>query len=288
LSKDFGITVRSVPDLPTLASARFGHVLDDCHLNDWLRAEIAATVAKTGIALAELYAPYEGNPNVMAGPSLLGHALDPWSANPDSLSLVGAKMCVHRPSGRLVLELAGSTQPWAVLTLRTADLRSGDPLSQLLLGTGFHEFPNRRQRALDIPTASEMASPRFAPRVMLPRGAVLRPRRTVLADLTPFTRARGIERFRAWQHCARELGWPAHLRVSAGTGEAMRIHRDSPLGVEALFKGIRTGSPFIVVEEGDPGEGLQVAGHGTYVAELALPFVRQLASSAAAAPGARA
>ena len=116
---------------------------------------------------------------------------------------------------------------------------------------------------------------------MLPHGAVLRARRSVLAaDLSRLLRARGSERFRAWQHYASELGWPEYLRVSAGTGEAMRMHRDSPLAVEALFKGIGRETPFVVVEEASPNQGLRVPGHGTHVAELALAFTRQLSASA--------
>ncbi|MEO8304973.1 MAG: lantibiotic dehydratase [Betaproteobacteria bacterium] len=281
LSQGARISARSVSDLPTMASARFSDLLDDSSLNEWIRAEFALTVANTGISLAELHAPFEANPNALARPSLLGDALDPWGAGSDSLSLVGAKIRVHPPTGRLVLELAGAKRPWAVLTLGVANMRADDPLSQLLLCTGFHEFPSRRQRAVDIPTASEVANPRFAPRVMLPHGAVLRGRRSVLTEYLPhLLRTRGSERFRAWQQYAHELGWPEHLRVSAGTGEGMRIHRDSPIAVEAFFKGIGIETPFIVIEEASADHGLRVPGHGTHVAELALPFARQFSASA--------
>jgi hypothetical protein len=275
LSGDDGIFVRSVADIPTLGSARFGDVLNEPGLNRWIQDQLEQSIRDSGISLAELRIPFEPNPNVLASPVLLPDAIEPWGADADSLPLRGAVLDVDGSSGRPVLRLAGSDRPWAVLSMGAANLQAHDPVARLLLMTGFHESPGRNQRAVDVPVASELASRRFTPRILLRHGAVLRRRRSLLSgELAALAGARGIERFHAWQGLARELDWPEELLVSTGAGEAIRIHRDSPLAVEAAFKGIWPDSPYLVVEEAGVDRGLSIPGMGNHVAELAIPFAR--------------
>ncbi len=273
LSGGFTVTVRSVADIPTLASARFAAVLEGEETMQWIRAQVAKDAQQTGVAPLELRTAFPDNPNVLASPALLQRHVDPWSASPDALALAGARLDVDARSGRAVLKLAGSTQSYAVISLGVADLQSRDPVAQLLLWTGFHESPGRNQRAVDVPIVSELASTRYTPRVLLERGAVLRRRRSLLStDLGALLRSRGCERFRLWQDIASRLDWPEQLQVSAPGFEPLRMHRDSPLALEALFKGLRSEVPFVVVEEATPG--LPIPGRGTHVVELAVPFCR--------------
>lgn len=275
LSEDNGIFVRSVADIPTLGSARFDDVLSEPGLNRWIRRQLEQSILDSGISLAELRIPFEPNPNVLASPVVLPEAIEPWGGDAHSLPLRGAVLDVDGPSGRLILRLAGSERPWAVLSMGAANLQAHDPVARLLLMTGFHESPGRNQRAVDVPVASELGSCRFTPRILLRHGAVLRRRRSLLSgELAALAGARGIERFHAWQELARELDWPEELMVSAGGGEAMRIHRDSPLAIEAAFKGIRPDSPYLAVEEVGVDRGLSIPGMGNHVAELAIPFAR--------------
>ena len=123
--------------------------------------------------------------------------------------------------------------------------------------------------------AMEIEECRHAPRVRLPGGALMRPRRTVLtADVQRLKRKRGLQRFCAWQALARELGWPERLRVSVGGGEPTPMHRDSPLAVEAIFKGVGPDTPYITVGEAVPSDSTSVPGHGTHMTELVFPFAR--------------
>ncbi len=275
-----GVSLRSVSDLATLASARFAGLLDPLGLEAWVAAALEARAAADGWRLAELHAPFEPNPNVTAGPRLLGQCVSPWAADADAVSLSGARIGTHPPGNRLALSMPGAgegaTAPLAVVSGATAAVQSRDPVAQLLLWTGFHESPGRNQPAVDVACAMELAAERFTPRVRLPGGAVLRQRRTLLhSRLASLLSMRGAARFAAWQQLARELGWPQRLQVSVAGGERLRVNRDSPLAVEALFKGIGPRCGPVAVQEAALEPGLPVPGAGTHATELGIPFARR-------------
>jgi len=275
ISDNEAFSVRAVSDQPSLVAGRFVGILETDNITEWIRGRLSHWSRVNGISHAEFRAPFEQNPNVLAGQSLAPLTLDPWNADPDSSSLVGARVRARGATGALVLELPGQSNPVAVLSRGGADLQSGDPVARLLLWTGYQESSGYCQRPVDVPVSNEMAKPGFAPRVRLSGGALLRNRRTVLAeDIENLMRKRGLERFCAWQSLAREMNWPERLTVSAVDSDPIPLHRDSPMGVEALFKGIDSEIPYLVVAESDPGPGLSVPGSGRYQAELAWPFAR--------------
>lgn len=267
------LAVHSVADIPDLASRRLAGLVEDGGTTAWLRLRLTRHGAAAGVALAQLRAPFEANPNVLAGEPLVDEFVAPWSAAAGARALAGAQLAAG--GGQPRLWLAGDARPWEVLAGGAANLHAGDALARLLLVTGHHESPGRNQRAVMVPSAQEMAAERLAPRLRLAGGAVLRPRRAVIAaSLAALRASHGAERFRLWQGLARRLDWPDWLQVSADGGEPLRMNRDSPLALEALFKGLGPGTAYLSVEEA-ASHGLAVPGGGRHLAELALPFSRR-------------
>jgi L-ascorbate metabolism protein UlaG (beta-lactamase superfamily) len=272
--RDGSLRVHSVSDSPTLSTSRFGSILEDLGVRSWLRAQLAALGARTGVELAELSVTHPANPNVMAGPVVLPDRLEPWSVGDDAVPLAGATVA-RNARGRPVLRLRDREGEWGVLSFSAANVQGFDPVARALLLTGLQEATGHGLRAVDVPSALELSSLRHRGRVRLPGGGILRPRRSVLSkDLAALAAARGGERFDLWQRHARELGWPQDLRVRPFGGEALRIRRDSPLGVEAVFKGVDAGTPFLIVEDASAEEGIEVPGLGTFAAELGVSFAR--------------
>jgi hypothetical protein len=276
LSDDSRLEIRAVSDRPTLATGRFYGLLDDQGIHAWARTKLDEWARRDGLSLVELSAPFKPNPNVLAARPLVNRFVAPQNASTGAVSLQSARVRAHPKTGQPVIECSGHSGSYVVLAPGSANLQAGDPLTRLLLMTGFHESPTRDQRAVDVPTAHEFAEPRHMPRVRLPHGALMRERRTLLTrDLTGLLRASGAERFSAWQRLARKFDWARRLRVSVAGGEPMTVNRDSPLGVEALLKGVNPKTPFVAVEDaGDCGR-VSVSGQDTFLAEMVLPFARQ-------------
>lgn len=275
-----GWRATGISDLPTIASARYGDVLDLVQHNRWLQAAFAASSSHAGVGFTEFRASFDANPNALASPALLATAVAPWDAGLDTRSLCGARMLPHPVTGQPVLQFADDEQPQAVLALSTANLQAGDPLAEALLWSGFRDSPGRAQRAVDIPTASELARSRYTPRITLPHGAVLCARRSVLGvELAELRRLRGAERFWYWQRLAARFEWPALLEVASERGGSLHVPRDSPLAVEALCKGLTADARYLMVQESPPDAGLPIPGSGPHMVELAFPFIRQAANT---------
>ncbi|MSR13213.1 MAG: hypothetical protein EXR86_01325 [Gammaproteobacteria bacterium] len=269
------LRAHSVSDLPTIASARYGEVLDLTRFNHWLRAAFAKSSRDSGIALMGFRAPFETNPNALASPALFNSTVAPWAAD-FSRSLRGARLIAHEPSGQPVVRFPNDGHAWSVLALGTANLQENDVLAEVLLWTGFRDSPRRAQRAIDVLTAGELTTPRFTPRVDLPGGVVLCPRRSVIAaDLAGLRARRGVARFWYWQQLAAKFDWPPQLEVATDRGGTLLVCRDSPLAVEALCKGLNTEIRYLTVQEAPSNAGLPLPGSGSHRVELAFPFLRQ-------------
>lgn len=263
------IAAHGVSDLPTIASARLADVLDLRRHDAWLAAAFAAS----GSPVFEYLAPFEPNPNALAGPALLDGTLAPWRACGADRDLRGARLVVDARRRRPLLELADGTR-CGVLSLATANLQALDPLAEALLWTGYRDATGRARHAIDIPLADELEAPRYSPRVSLPGGAVLCGRRTLLgAELAGLRARRGPARFWYWQQLAKRYAWPPELEVGSDRGGMMRVVRDSPLAVEALCKGLGPETPWLMVRETQAA--FTLPGGGCHVAELALPFLRR-------------
>ncbi len=275
--------VHGLGDAPLHGSARHAEQLAGLGVVRWARAALAGAAGARGLGAAQLRVPFESNPNVLCGPALADTVLEPWGADPDAACLHGARLRATGDGDALALMLPGSPVALCVFATGASDPASRDPLARALLGSGW-QWGGAGGRALDVPLDGEIGRGRLAPAVRLPGGALLRRRRSVLAgDALALACSTGRERFRHWQRLARELGWPPRLRASFGGGEPLTLHRDSPLGVEALFKGVPAGasdhaaSPgpaLLVVEDAPEGDALPLPGRGAHVSELEIGFAR--------------
>lgn len=266
------IRAHGVSDLPTMASARLGGLLDLARHDQWL-ARALHLGARGRAPVIEYLAPFEANPNALLGPALLDDRIAPWRAARGDRDLLGARLVRDTTSGLPVLALADGEHR-RVLSLATANLPAGDPLAEALLWTGHRDSTGRARHAIEIPLADELHAPRFTPRVLLPGGATLSARRTVLgADLAELRRLRGAARFGYWQRLARRYDWPAALEVGSERGGMMRVPRDSPLALEALCKGLVEDTPYLMVREAAPA--LTIAPGRGHLVELAMPFLRE-------------
>ncbi|MGE0859477.1 MAG: lantibiotic dehydratase [Gammaproteobacteria bacterium] len=267
-----GIRAHGVSDLPTMASARLGGLLDLARHDRWL-ARALRLGARGRAPAIEYLAPFEANPNALLGPALLGERIAPWRAARGDRELRGARLVRDTGSGLPVLALADGERR-CVLSLATANLPAGDPLAEALLWTGHRDSTGRARHAIEIPLTDELHAPRFTPRVLLPGGATLSARRTVLgADVAELRRRRGAARFGYWLRLARRYDWPAELEVGSEHGGMMRVPRDSPLALEALCKGLVEDTPYLVVREA--AMPFALAPGRSHLVELAMPFLRE-------------
>jgi hypothetical protein len=261
--------------------ARFAAALNpagppcDDPLLRWVRASFARLEDRWRIEIAEIKSLGYSQPNVCAGPNFASHAVELWDATPGRLSLRGAHVIVD--TGVPLLRLPGRPKPLLVFACTAADIARGDPFSQLLLLTSFRESPGAQFRAANLLFESEIARPRWAPRVRLPNGAVVRPRRTALCGdaLTQLIGGRSpMVRYIAWQKLAGRHRWPPLLALRRDGGSPLLIRRDSPLALEAALAGVGPNTRLLVVEEFEARPWLVGPNGERFISELAVPYER--------------
>jgi hypothetical protein len=273
--------------------ARFAAALNpggppcDDPLLRWIRASFARLEDRWRIEIAEIKAPGYSHPNLIAGPNFASKVVELWGATPGRLTVGGAHVIVD--AGVPLLRLPGRPKPLLVFACTAADISRGDPFSQLLLLTSFRESPGAQFRAANLLFESEIARPRWAPRVRLPNGAIVRPRRTALCGdaLTQLIGGRSpMVRYIAWQKLAARHRWPPLLALKRDGGSPLLIQRDSPLAVEAALTGAGPNTRLVVIEEFEAKPWLVGPKGEHFTSELAIPYERHnhlLASRGAAA-----
>jgi hypothetical protein len=260
--------------------ARCAHLFDTAALplTAWIRSELGGLARRHGIEVVELLATCENNPNALARHRFCDRAIELWETS-------GCQDVIEAAAGRLLLDqrtrlpflrLPGSSQDLAVFSFAAANVAAGDPVAKALLRTGFRDAPQTNFRASLFCYEREIREPRFAPRLRLNDGSVVRGRRTVVPAerLRSCSRSSGAERFAFWAGLARQYNWPALVNARRGHGPSLLVARDSPIAVEALFHGIGEEPSPLIVEEfpGTPWLVNSTGGHHTI--ELAVPFVR--------------
>ena len=241
-------------------------------LSTWLSGQFEHIAATTRIDQAELLVAGQ-NPNVLARPDLLPHAIDLWGTEPGSLDARGAVLVTdgHAP----LLRLPGRPRPLAVHSLTAATVDPADHAQHLLLLSSLRT-PPQIPRGDRVAFHRELTGGHHSPRVRLRSGAVVRTRRTVLAgaDLRSLLTTKSAARFARWQQLAANREWPALLLVRRDDEPTLLVPRDSPLAIEALFEGAAACIHLHVEEFVDAAWVSDHHGQ-CYVAELALPFVRR-------------
>jgi len=243
-------------------------------LHAWILSRLSEIERDCGVEPAELVAPCEHNPNVLARPPLGIPLVSPWSCLPGALDLRGA--CVMRDTkrGAVLLTIPGTVKPIAVLDAASADVQSGDPIVQLLLATSLGMKPGPELHAASVMFAHEPDAARPSPEVVLPGGAIVRTRRTVLGReaVQAWLKKNPAARFAHWTQLARRHDWPRLVMVRREDGLSLPMHRDSPLALASLLAGA---GPGILTVESWPAQAWIDDGGRHFVAELAVPFLRR-------------
>lgn len=253
----------------------------------WLIGQFERVAAATGRDHAELCFAH-ATPNVLARPRLVPHAVDLWGADPTSLDVRGARIERDPATGAPLCRVPGRARPLAILSPTAAVVPPADHCQHLLLLSSLRT-PPQIPRGDRLGFAAELRSGRHAPRVALPEGQVIRTRRTALAgaDLRALLDApAGPARFAAWQRLAAARDWPALVLVHRDGQPPLLVPRDAPLAVEAMSEGAGR-CACITVEEFADDAWIRGADDDRFVAELALPFVRDDALADALAAGQR-
>jgi hypothetical protein len=261
----------------TPAFSRCAWLLEPGHLgtlSTWLATQFNNVSTTTDIDQAELLVG-GANPNVLARPNLLTHAIDLWGTEPGTLDAHGAVLFVDARTHAPLLRLPGHPRPLAVHSLTAAVVNPGDHAQHLLLLSSLRT-PPQIPRGDRVAFRSELTGGRHSPRVRLRGGAVVRTRRTVLtgADLQSLLTTKAATRFARWQRLAADREWPALLLVRRDDEPTLLVPRDSPLAIEALFEGA-SNCLHLHVEEFTDAAWISDNRGQRYVAELALPFVRR-------------
>lgn len=245
-------------------------------LQEWLSRTLSRVERECDLRFAELVAPFDRNPNVLARPSLGLAKVAPWAAGEGPLALRGALLERDPRTGTPLLRIPGLECPVVVLGTSSANVQSGDPVSQALLSTSLQAAPAGGFQASAVLFDGELGSGRRSPEVVLAGGEVVRTRRTALpqAELRALLRDPAPQRFRRWSRWARSGRWPALLAVRRDGGTPLVIHRDSPLALEAVLEGV-DGATTLIVEEWKEQAWIGDGG-SRYVAELAIPFSRPI------------
>ncbi|WP_404790473.1 lantibiotic dehydratase [Altericista sp. CCNU0014] len=278
LHRDWHQTVQGTSDYATQAFARVSTLVDpQGQLTQWCNAQLLDFRTRYDLLMGDLQSPLEANPNVLARPALDTQPISLWCLDANTLSLKGAFL-KRDPSTQLpLLYVPAVPQAIAVFGFSSAHVAGGDPIAASLLETGFQANPGAIFQATALPVPCEVSHPRFSPRVLLSNEAGIRNRRTVLigAEFADLLQAAPDRRFVLWQQIASAYGWPVLLNVAAAAEAPLPIHRDSPLALSALFKGLNIKTPYLIVEAVDRFPWL-VDRHGAgYQAELAQPFRRK-------------
>jgi hypothetical protein len=269
LGGDGASTIFGVDDNPVRNYARLCALFPANNaLESWLRGAFQR-FAEGGVRVADLGVPFEALPNVLGAPELGAVPLEPWGV--DGPELRGARVVADGASVVLEVPNAGKL---AVLSLASAAVLDRDAVAASLAQAGFDERVDPAFRAAAWGSPDEGDRVRFAPRLRLPSGGVVRPRRTTLTGepLRRLAAAGRVERTIEWWRLARELGWPDAVSVSIDGGPSLHVPASSPLGIESLLEGIQHARS-VLVEEPDVTARLSVEGR-SYVADLVLPFAR--------------
>ncbi|MEH2073454.1 MAG: lantibiotic dehydratase [Nostoc sp.] len=277
--ESFQLVVHGISDDPVPIFARFQDLFNGNNLlYSWFQQRLDCLASQHQIQVAELQSPFEPNPNVLARPNFNILPIELWGANKDSLSLVDAEIFLDPKTQLPFLKLrSASPNPVAVFWFSMAAVNARDPISEQLLWTTFQDNPMAIFRAATVPMQIELTTPRFTPRVQLPKEAIVRPRRTVLSGqvLAELTQLTGIERFARWQQLAAEYDWPMLLNLQIQDKPSLLLHRDSPLALESFFKkDLQKHTRWLIVEELVNQPWLVDSKGQHYMAELALPFAR--------------
>ncbi|MEH2158437.1 lantibiotic dehydratase [Nostoc sp.] len=277
--ESFQLVVHGISDDPVPIFARFQDLFNGNNLlYSWFQQRLDCLASQHQIQVAELQSPFEPNPNVLARPNFNILPIELWGANKDSLSLVDAEIFLDPKTQLPFLKLrSASPNPVAVFWFSLAAVNARDPISEQLLWTTFQDNPMAIFRAATVPMPIELTTPRFTPRVQLPKEAIIRPRRTVLSGqvLAELAKLDGIERFARWQQLAAEYGWPMLLNLQIEDKPSLLLHRDSPLALESFFKkDLHKHTRWLIVEELVNQPWLVDSKGQHYMAELALPFAR--------------
>jgi hypothetical protein len=190
--------------------------------------------------------------------------------------LAGVRLTVDRAS-RPWLSGPHAAGPWVPTYDGVAAAGFGDRCARLLITLGrAHgwEFPSFGLP----PSDAERTRWRYLPRLRLPRGAVLSPRRwTIAAEaLGAIAAKRGAARYLAWQAEARRRGIPELVHVRAPMAPELLMRTDSALAVDALFRKLSPRARWLSVEElpGEPGDWPARGPSGEHhLAELAVTWV---------------
>ena len=266
---------------PTPYYSRFAGLLSPDNLGrddpmlSWMRAAIRDLAHNRHIEIAELKTLADGNPNACAGADFTPHAIELWTATPGRLGLTGAVLGLEGDVP--VLRVPCRPKPLLVMASTAADIAIRDPVAQSLLFTSFRDRAMLPFQPSLLSFEGEFTRPHWSPKVSLPNGAIVRPRRTVLSSamLTCLLGERSVaRRFVLWQALARQYDWPPLLTVRRDLKTPLLVHRDSPLALEAAFAGARNQTDFIVVEEFEPGAWLEGPEGKRFVAEIAVPYQR--------------
>jgi hypothetical protein len=247
----------------------------DDPLLGWVRGAFARLEEDCGVDIAEIKTAGRLHPNLYAGPTFAGNVIELWSAGVSSLNLDGARVTAE--NGLPLLRLPGRQKPLLVFACTAADVARGDPFAQLLLLTSFRDAPGVQFRAANLLFEAELRQPRWSPRISLPSGDVVRPRRTVLtgASLEVLSRCRTHSaRYLSWQKLAAAYNWPPLLRVTRDNGPPLLVRRDSPLALEAAFAGIGPETRVMVIDEVAAHPWLVDAAGQRFIAEFAIAFER--------------
>jgi hypothetical protein len=247
------------------ARARRGHPL-----HDWCGAALRRAAGRAGLRLVEYVGPCESAPNGLARPRLALPVWDRWGTS-STLDLEGARLEMRSDAPVLV---AGQ-QALVLLCPSPLNLGYSDPTLERALLTSFREIP--RWIWPGLPLEQELGSERPSPRLRLPGGDVLQPRRIVLtgAALEELVQADRPGRYRLWQALARRHEWPALLLVTRDAGSPVPVVRDSPLALEAALEGLGQGVTYLTIEEPDEPTFIVDEGGDGCVAELLVPFLRR-------------
>ena len=262
----------------TAAYARFASLLASTpaqRLERWFCAGHRRLGERTGADPVALVYDHP-TPNVLAQPRLFDAVLDPWGVTADQRPDRGLRLAWERE--RLVVWADASPRPAVVYAPTAANPRLDDPCLHALLLSSLHVPPLTGPGA-PIVHAGELADSRHRPRLRLADGAVIHPRRTLVAaaDLAALLRVKGAARFAAWQQLAARHGWPALLLLAGDDRAPLLVPRDSPLAVEAAFEGA-AGLRVLAVEEFTRAAWVGAGDDDdhAHVADFVVPFAREL------------
>lgn len=278
LFESFQLLVHGIGDDPVRIFARYGKLLNgNGLLHSWFQERLDCLATQHQIQVAELQSSFESNPNVLARPNFRLLPIELWGASADTPSLSGAEIFLDQKTQLPFLKLPSHPNPVAVFWFSSAAVNARDFICEQLLWTTFQDNPRAIFRAATRTMPIELTAPRFTPRVRLPKGAIVRPRRTVLTGqtLAELAKLPGTERFARWQQLASEHGWPMLLFLQIEGKPSLLVHRDSPLALESFFKNdVQENQRSLIVEELVNQPWLVNSKGQHYMAELALPFAR--------------